>query len=99
MTTNTIPDLRNGINEKLFIDAVSAESLSIIHTDQDTFYEKVKNNEILSNEVYVVSSEFINAYDEQIKNVAEPTLSGDAATKNYADQISSSLNAGINDLA
>ena len=32
-----------------------------------------------------MSSDYINAYGEQVKNVAEPTVSSDAATKNYVD--------------
>jgi len=32
-----------------------------------------------------VSSDYINAYDEQVKNVAEPVDASDAATKNYVD--------------
>lgn len=32
-----------------------------------------------------MSSDCINAYGQQIKNVAEPTTSSDAATMNYVD--------------
>lgn len=95
---NSQNDMSSSINNKLFIDNLSAESLSIIHIGSDEFYEKIKNNEILSNQMYIVSGDHVNAYDQQIKNVAEPTLSGDAATKNYVDQISASLQAKVNDL-
>ena len=83
---NSQNDMSSSINNKLFIDNLSAESLSIIHIGSDEFY------------MYIVSGDHVNAYDQQIKNVAEPTLSGDAATKNYVDQISASLQARVNDL-
>jgi len=41
--------------------------------------------------MYFVSGDYINAYGQQIKNLAEPTLSGDAATKQYVDKKSSKL--------
>ena len=40
---------------------------------------------ILSNELYVVSSNYINAYGQQIKNLSAPTDLSDAATKEYVD--------------
>ena len=54
---------------------------------------------MLSNELYVVSSDYINAYGEQVKNVAEPTLSNDAATKNYVDAVNSSIGESLSSLA
>ena len=39
----------------------------------------------MSNELYVVSSDTFNMYDERIVNLAEPELSSDAATKAYVD--------------
>lgn len=35
--------------------------------------------------MYVISSDYIEAYGQQIKNVAEPTELSDAATKEYVD--------------
>ena len=40
----------------------------------------------LSNVVYVVSSDCVNAYGQQLKNLAAPTDPGDAATKEYVDE-------------
>lgn len=37
--------------------------------------------------MYVVSSDFINAYGERIENVAYPNISSDAATKGYVDDV------------
>ena len=38
-----------------------------------------------SNVIYVVSSDYVNAYGQQLKNVAAPTDLSDAATKEYVD--------------
>ena len=77
--------LSNAIDRKIFIDGLSTESLSAIHISQDDFYQKVVNDQILSNELYIVSSEYVDAYGEQIKNVATPTDLSDATTKEYVD--------------
>lgn len=47
---------------------------------------KVADGTLFSDGVlYVVSADHVNAYGQKIVNVAEPTLSSDAATKNYVD--------------
>ena len=78
-------DTKDNANRKILIDSVSANSLCMYHIDADEYYQKVLDGKILSNEIYILSSEYVNAYDEQIKHVAEPTHSDDAATKNYVD--------------
>ena len=80
--------MSSSIDSKIFIDNISAESLSAIHISRDEFYDKVRNNELLSNELYVVSSDYINAYGQQMKNLAEPTELCDAVNKNYVDHAS-----------
>ena len=77
--------LSTAIDNKISIDGIKTNTLSAFHINQDDFYKKVQNNEILSNELYFVSSDYINAYDEQVKNVAEPVDASDAVTKNYVD--------------
>ena len=42
-----------------------------------------------------MSSNYINAYGEQLKNLAEPELSDDAATKGYVDINDKHLSASI----
>lgn len=82
---NGISTVNNAINSKIIIDGISATSLSIVHISQDEYYQKVFTSSIISNELYIVSGEYINAYGAQIRNVAEPELSNDAATRNYVD--------------
>ena len=53
---------------------------------------------ILSNELYIVSSDYINAYGEQLKNLAEPTDLSDAATKEYVDNADFSISSQLSDL-
>lgn len=53
----------------------------------------------MSNELYIVSSDYINAYDAPIKNVAEPTVSSDAATKNYVDTAVAGAAADVTELS
>ena len=99
MTLSNDAFLSSSIDSKIFIDDISAESLSAIHIGRDEFYDKVRNNELLSNELYVVSSDYINAYGQQMKNLAEPTELCDAVNKNYVDHASDSLSAEIFGLA
>lgn len=73
------------VDNKLFIDGVSAEALSTYHISQEEYYKKVIAGSILSNELYIVSSDYTNMYDKQIKNLAEPTDNTDATTKQYVD--------------
>ena len=70
----------NGAKADLSVRAVS-----------DAEYERLAlEGACLSNVVYVVSSDCVNAYGQQLKNLAAPTDLGDAATKEYVDaQVSS----------
>ena len=99
MTLSNDALLSSSIDRKIFIDSISAKSLSAIHISRDEFYVKVRNNELLSNELYIVSSDYINAYGQQMKNLAEPTELCDAVTKNYVDHASDSLSVEISGLA
>lgn len=98
LTTND-EYLSTSIDEKIYIDGVQAKTLSAIHISQDDFYQKVATSSILSNELYIVSSDYINAYDAQIKNVAEPTMSSDAATKKYVDTAVAGAAADVTELS
>ena len=91
--------LSGAIDNKIYVDGVQATTLSVGHISQDEFYAKVIAGELLSNELYVVSSDYVNAYGEQVRNVAEPTLSNDAATKNYVDVAVAGAAADVTELS
>ena len=64
---------------------VSAETLKIYRVDDDTYYDKVIKGHALTNELYIVSNDFINAYGQQMKNLSAPADDDDATTKKYVD--------------
>ena len=82
---------------KVFIDdrisgIVEQTDLSIVHLSSSEYEQLCANGQILSNALYIVEDSFTNNYGKQIKNVAIPSLSNDAATKGYVDDsISNSL--------
>ena len=83
------------VDNKIYVDGTKAASLSVIHADSDDYHAKVVAGTVLSNELYVVSADFINAYGEQIKNLAAPELSDDAATKQYVDDVSAAATSDV----
>ena len=77
--------LSTAIDQKIYVDGQKTQALSISHYNADDYHQKVIDGTVLSNELYIVSGDFINAYGEQIKNLAEPTELSDATTKKYVD--------------
>lgn len=52
-----------------------------------TIYDQlVSSGSVLSNQIYLVEEEYADLNGQQIRNVAEPTLSSDVATKGYVDE-------------
>ena len=58
---------------------------NILHVSQEEYNQLVADDATLSNTVYVISSDYIEAYGQQVKNLADPTELSDAATKGYVD--------------
>ena len=93
---NDVSALSGAIDHKIWIkDPASDDNdyktgkysdLSVIKVTADEYAKKVKDGTNLdSNILYIVSSDYIDAYGQQMKNLAEPTDLSDAATKNYVD--------------
>ena len=67
-------------------------NLSVVHITQDEYYELLVLSALQPNCLYVLDREdYINAFGQQIKNLSGPTVSSDAATKQYVDDAISSV--------
>ena len=53
----------------------------------DEYVSLLTSNALLSNVLYIVQDNYMDAYGQQIKNIATPTDLSDAATKEYVDNI------------
>ena len=92
--TSSSSEIRNAFElssgNKVFIDdrisgIVEQTDLSIVHLSSSEYEQLCADGQILSNALYIVEDSFTNNYGKQIKNVAIPSLSNDAATKGYVD--------------
>jgi len=72
--------------------SLSSTDLSIVKISEDAYLDLVAKHTVDQKVVYIISSDYLNAYDKQIKNVASPISSTDAANKLYVDsQVSSKV--------
>lgn len=60
--------------------------LSVVKLSAEDYYNDVLDEKTLSNVLYIVEDDKINAYGQQIKHVADPTEFDDAANKTYVDE-------------
>ena len=79
------------------VDGNSVDSFGARHVSYKEYAEMLTAGTLLSNELYVVSSDNQNMYGQQIKNVASPTDLSDAATKGYVDDLSTRITAAANE--
>lgn len=61
------------------------QTLSVINIAANDYYDLVVNGKTDGNTIYIVLSDFINAYGQQMKNLDAPVDDNDAATKKYVD--------------
>ena len=59
-----LADLCTAIDSKIFIDSISADSLCAYHISYADFCQKVVESSIVSNELYLISNDYINAYGQ-----------------------------------
>lgn len=86
--------LSTAIDNKIFIEGVSAESLSIATVSPEEYSQKLEAG-ILSNELYIVSSDHLYGYNQKITNIADGTEATDAASFGQLTTVSSALNTRI----
>ena len=83
--------LYEAIDSKIYIDGISAESLSAIHIDAETYYQKVLDGTVKPNEMYFLScNDYINCFDQRVANVADAKEAHDAVSKAVMEQYGSS---------
>ena len=85
--------LSNETKERIFIKNPDSpefatgkySKLSVVKIEENEYNQMVLLNQLDHNVLYVVSSDFINAYNQQIKYVAKPSGEYDAVNKQYID--------------
>ena len=85
-----------GVSENYFrptvkvFDAVPERTdLSVVKLSADDYHELVANGEALSNVIYIVENDAVNAYGHQIKNLAPGTDLSDAVNLEQLAEVSS----------
>lgn len=92
-TKDKINELSSKIDNKILIDGIKVDNFEIKHVSRDEYYGLVNSEEgALSNAIYIVSSDNLNAYNQKIENVADGEKDTDAVNlgqlKNYSDVLS-----------
>lgn len=68
-----------------------SNDLSVVKLSADEYAQMLDDGTCLSNAIYIVEAPNIDAFKQQIKNVAPPTDLSDAATKEYVDNFLSNV--------
>ena len=74
----------------VYVNGTKAD-LSLCSIADVDYFKLVAEGKCQNDVIYVVSSSNINAYGQQIKNLASPTDLSDAATKEYVDKMVSQV--------
>lgn len=61
------------------------KDLSIVTISDDIYYALKKEEKLVDGIIYNVSSDYINAHNDRVINVAEPLSASDAANRKYVD--------------
>ena len=80
--------LSGEIDNKVYVEngASTYNQLSVIRISKEEYEAKVgSGSPLVGNALYIVDSNVIDAYGQQIKNVAAPTDLSDATNKEYVD--------------
>lgn len=87
--------LSTSIDKKIWVSdrQVSSEGfseLSVIKLTQDEYAELLETSSVISNAIYIASSDKEDFYGERLQNVGDPEELSDAANKSYVDNAVSS---------
>lgn len=97
--TNNDAAISSAVDKKIYVDGVSATTLSVTHISQDAYHALVEAGTCDKNTVYVVSSENYNMYDKRITNLStDVQVDTDAANVGYVKSVSSDLATKIQSL-
>ena len=84
---------------KILVDGIAETNFEIKHVSQEEYHNLVKEGtNVLSNVLYVVSSENLNVYNERIVNVADGISANDAATYGQLSNLQHIHETAINDI-
>jgi len=67
----------------------------VLNVTQDEYEEAVSESALISNAIYVVDSDYIDAYGQQIKNLSDATDVSDAVN---LGQVSSLISSNLNNI-
>ena len=71
-------ELKVGIDDKVFINGLPVQSLSVIKLSASEYKELVANDGTLSKSIYIVDNSYEDMYGQQVKNMAPGTDLSDA---------------------
>jgi phage host-nuclease inhibitor protein Gam len=91
-------ELSGKIDNKVKVDGAAVETLNVQRIDSATYHDMVVGGTVDSNTIYIVSSDHLNAFGEQIKNVADGTEAGDAVNFGQLTQVSTDISQRITDI-
>ena len=75
--------------------SVSVDTLTMHKISDEKYAELLKTDKIVETDIYVISSDYIDGYGEQVKNIANGEEETDAATYGQLSSLSTSLSADI----
>ena len=83
-----VNELSQDIENKILIDGEKVDQFEVKHISRDDYYDLVNSEEgALSNAIYIVSSDNLNAYDQKIENVADGEKDTDAVNLGQVNEI------------
>lgn len=74
-----ITEIENDLSNKIKVDGNNVDTLNIQKISRDDYYNLVLDEAVDNNTLYIISSDNLNAYGQQIKNVADGIEDTDAA--------------------